>query len=571
MLHFLNFKSHIQETWKRFPLALITSFAASIIGILALHFETEEQIIYKTLMVCVLATFSFSSFAVWQESLKKKDQIGLLLLLAFLIGFGWFSIPKDIESVSGSLWAIRYVVVTVLSFLILTFVPFLQKKEENNLQLWSYNQKYWTHLIVTFFSGIILFAGLSLAVFALDKLFGIDIDEKIYMQIWILVVGVFGTTFFLSQFPRPLKEKKSLTPPFFIAFVTKFILTPLVALYFLILYAYTAKIIFTWTWPSNLVGWLIIIFLMIGVLTYVLWIPFHTAQTQKWKKALWMIQIPQIIVLFFSVGLRIQQYSWTESRYIVVVLGVWLLAMAGYFILSKAGRLKILFASLICTVLFTQFGPWGMYEVGKNAQIQRLQSYNLLDESALAEVRGNADSSQEVRSIINYLIDRHGIQVIKDLYPSIVFDDTSPRSWVFKESVFTHFDIPQYDSREYKYVSLEYEAAIDVSGYDVLLQYPLYVPGSNTETRPSWYFKKEANQVSIYSPEGEVFNIDITNYIQELEDKKDTLKERETAENLSYPFTTPEGVAGVMVFRSLSFMEEELRVSDLYILLKFPE
>lgn len=567
MLQFLNLKAHIQQTWNRFPFALITSLSAAFIALITIQLESEEQVIYKAIMVCVLATFSFSSFAVWQESREKKSSIALVFLLLFLIGFGWFSIPQDIDSVSGSLWAIRYVVVTVLSFLFLTFAPYIRIKEEKNLEIWSYNEKYWTQLAMTFVSGVILFLGLALALFALDKLFDIDIDEKIYMQIWVLVVGVFGTTFFLSQFPRPLQEKSVSEPPFFIAFVTKFILTPLVGLYFIILYAYTAKIIFTWSWPSNLVGWLIIIFLMIGVLTYVLWIPFHNKKTQKWKKVLWMIQIPQIIVLFFSVGLRIQQYSWTESRYIVVVLGVWLLTMALYFILSKSGRLKILFASLVLTVFFTQFGPWGMYSVGKNAQVERLQGYNLQIAESLESVRKDEDSSKEVRSIINYLIDRHGIEVIKDLYPDIVFDETSKSSWVFKESVFEHFDIPAYDSRMSRYIYLKQQSSIDVSNYDVLLQYPSY----NLENDTGWRFKKDKNNVSIYSPEGVISTVDITSYIKQLEEKRDTLKDQESQENLSFPFEIEGEVTGLIIFRSISFNEVNSESSDLYILLKVPQ
>ena len=53
------------------------------------------------------------------------------------------------------------------------------------------------------FSGV-LFVGIAIALGALDKLFGVDIEPETYLRIWIVVAFVVNTWIFLATVPEDL-------------------------------------------------------------------------------------------------------------------------------------------------------------------------------------------------------------------------------------------------------------------------------------------------------------------------------------------------------------------------------
>ena len=99
-----------------------------------------------------------------------------------------------------------------------------------------------------------LSATLALALAALDKLFGIDVDEKNYPRLWCLIAFVFNTWYFLGGVPRWLGElERTSEYPQVLKVFSQFILVPLVLLYLLILTAYLGRVAITREWPS---GWI---------------------------------------------------------------------------------------------------------------------------------------------------------------------------------------------------------------------------------------------------------------------------------------------------------------------------
>ncbi len=114
----------------------------------------------------------------------------------------------------------------------------------------------------------------------------------------------------------------------FFTFLIKYIGVPFIYIYFLILYAYSIKVLSHFSdWPKGQITWLVIAFSIFG---YKMYIFTHLLKGENVliklsRKFFPIAVIPQIFMLFYAIYLRINQYDITMNRYFVVVFGVWLL------------------------------------------------------------------------------------------------------------------------------------------------------------------------------------------------------------------------------------------------------
>ena len=73
------------------------------------------------------------------------------------------------------------------------------------------------------------------------------------------------------------------------------------------------------------------------------------------------------IMLFIAVGKRLAQYDVSEKRYLVVILGLWLLGICLYFARRSSRNIKLIPMSLAALALITSCGPWGAFPNGPGA------------------------------------------------------------------------------------------------------------------------------------------------------------------------------------------------------------
>ena len=55
--------------------------------------------------------------------------------------------------------------------------------------------------------------------------------------------------------------------------------------------------------------------------------------------------------------------AWTENRYMVLLLGIWLAGISLYFLLFKDAKIKWIFISLSVFIAVSQVGPLSAYAV----------------------------------------------------------------------------------------------------------------------------------------------------------------------------------------------------------------
>ncbi len=451
-----------KETLQRFPLSVASAFIVALVAIYLIEMhppkgESLYQMLFKVSFVASLTVLVFAVVRLLAEG-HARSKYGFLLILSVLGAlFYYYILPDDYRDFSAFILNFRHLFLMILFGMAILWSPFLSKHTENS-DYWEYAKGVFFSVFMTFVFTVILIVGIDGAIFAIEKLFDIEIPGKRYAEANILITALFSVGYFLSQIPKhPLATRFLPPPPKVEMFFTKWILTPLSLTYFVILYAYSAKLLMTQEWPKGILAWLIVIFSVVAVLTYLFWTHFAKQGQGGWRRWIWLAVLLQTVMLFIAIGMRISQYSWTESRYMVFVLGLWLFGISLYFLFLKRAKIKWIFISLSLLIAVTQFGPFGAYNISRNAQQTRL-------EHMLTELKNYAPASKapvklryEISDTIAYLNNRHGQSSLKLLFPKIIAkyeknQETKSANAGVREKHISYWKLPSFVTKELGFI-----------------------------------------------------------------------------------------------------------------------
>ena len=416
----------IERVIRRFPAAMLVCLAGTVLGIVSIHIDDSERLV-NSILPLTLAAPLFVATVLFSEARKLSVKQSLLIHGSFgvaLIGY-FFLLPEPVDGFAVPY--IRHVMWALGFILVLTFIPFvLQWGKETIQRFWQFNRGLVFTFLLTLFWVWAIQMGLSVALMAVDVLFDIGLNPDRFMEIWIVLVGLFAPLFFLHRLPEnPHTVKVVDAYPKEVRLFSTFVLVPLVTIYFLILYAYTVRILVSFDWPSGQLAWMILGFSFVGVLAYVALYPLR--ETQKWVRyfgsGLFMAMIPQTGMLFWSLSFRLRDYGVTENRYFVLIFGFWLMAMAIYYLVSRAKDIRLIPATLFTIAVLTSFGPWGAFEVSEHSQVDRLQTIlernGLLVEGVYTRPseEGISDEDEiEINEIVRYLSSRHSFDLVESWF-----------------------------------------------------------------------------------------------------------------------------------------------------------
>jgi len=358
---------------RRFPLTMAAAIIAVIVVMMILQ-KNESDLLPKIWMMAQLGIPLFTALATLSEvhQWPWKGRGGLLQIagIALLFMYGW-SLPDVGEPGFEIVHLLRYTILLFAAHLFVSFAPYMNQISVANF--WEYNKQLFANLIVGAAFAFILWGGLSLAILAIDQLFQLKVDYKIYAHLLVLLLGIFNTTFFLYHLPRNFEfTDQDLSYTLVFKTLSKYILIPIVTLYFLILYAYSAKILFTWSLPIGWVASLVIGFSIAGILTYLLnyMLPVYDPSPVaiQYRRWFWWGMLPMVVLLFVAISRRIMDYGITEERFFVAHIGVWLLLTGSYFAISKTDNIKFVPISLTIFGLIAVLGPFSAFNVALRSQ-----------------------------------------------------------------------------------------------------------------------------------------------------------------------------------------------------------
>ncbi len=412
----------------RFPLTMLAALLA-VVALLIMIENDGSELLSKMWMMAQLGIPLFIGLSTLAESKSWPWRgLGGLIQIAgvvALVFYGW-SLPNlnapDFETVH----VIRYSIFLLVVHLFVSFAPYLNQYAIAHF--WEFNKQLFANFIIGMAYAVILWAGLSLAILAVDQLFQLQLNGKIYLQLFVVLIGIFNTTFFLYHFPVEY-EYTDLDTSYTQVFKTlcKFILIPIVTLYFVILYAYSAKILISWALPVGWVASLVIGFSIAGILTYLLnyRLPAYDNSpiAYNYRRWFWWVMLPMIAMLFVAISRRIMDYGITEERYFVAYIGFWLSLTGCYFVFSKTDNIKFVPISLAVFGLTAVLGPSSAFNVSVQSQKGMLEQ--LLVENGRLEAGKIAQGKtllpekdgKKIISVLNFLEKRHQFSAIQNWLP----------------------------------------------------------------------------------------------------------------------------------------------------------
>ncbi len=405
---------------RRFPFALACGVLAAVGGILLVDAGDNEDLYLRILYVGSLGLPLF----VGLEMLAERGEwsgigkgiamaAGVALLLAlFLLRPGW----------SDDVALLRYLQLSLGLHLFVAVGPYLGVEEKNGF--WQYNMALFLRFLVAALFAVVLYFGLSIALLAIDNLFGLEVDGEWYGRLWFAVTFVFHPWFFLGGVPEELSELERRTLyPAGLKIFAQYILAPIVTLYLAILTVYLAKVLVTQVWPSGWIGWLVSSVAAAGILSLLLLQPIEEQEENRWvgTYARWFYVglLPSIAMLLAAIWKRIDQYGITERRYFLVILSVWLAGIALFYIVRRRGTIKVIPATLGLVAVLTVAGPWGAYAVSERSQIQRLEGIldgnGMIADGRLDPPAGELsfEDRREISAVVRYLVRTHGVEGIE--------------------------------------------------------------------------------------------------------------------------------------------------------------
>lgn len=543
--------THVWETTKatllRFPFALgvaIIGTAAAIWLIDVPYHQHDSRLAHelvKVMMTCALGLPLFIAAMLFAErqNLDFPWRIGLKVVGVALLLAYYLTLPIELEG-SPSYHAFRFVVLSAGLHFLVAFAPFLRPGEVNGF--WQYNKTLFLRFLTAALYSTVLFIGLSLALVALEQLFDVNIDEETYAQLWVFIVGIFNTWFFLAGVPRKLADLDAIQDyPRGLKAFTQYVLIPLICIYFVILYAYAGKIILQWDWPRGWVSYLISGFSVLGIFSLLLIFPIQNQEENRWIKTysrlFYIILSPLIVMLFLAIWERVSDYGITENRYYLLVLTFWLAGITLYFIFSRAKNIKVIPISLCLIAFLVAFGPWGSFAVSKRSQVNRLadilQRNELLVNGTIqkSEETIPLDDQKEVSAIVRYLHERHGLHVIQPWFGTS-FADMMPDSLQDKqynyrlpEIVVTEgLGLPYLDRwqtalSDWASYNTAYQQACDVSGFDVLMEFSAYHSSGKSQFYEKYAAKIDttANTVQFFQADSLLIAVELNPQIDRLQ------------------------------------------------------
>lgn len=403
-----------RQTFARFPLAMLSGFVAAVAAFRMIDGPSHESQ-PRLLATGVLGLALFTASVTSSERRGVAPRHRWIVDLVMAAGLGL--LYRASLDWTPDLAALRFIQLLVAGHLLVAIAPYLTGERLDGF--WQFNRILFLRYLTGAFYVAVLWAGLSVALAAVDKLFGVDIDGEMYAHLFAFLAFVFHPWFFLSGVPRDYAELETRDDyPAGLKVFTQFVLMPLVVIYLAILTAYLGKVILTRTWPNGWIGYLVSSVSATGVLALLLVHPLRERADSRWVNGYgrwWFVALlPSLGMLLAAIAKRVGQYGFTEQRYFLLILALWLLGLALYYGITASRNIKLIPMTLCAVALLTTMGPWSAYAVSRRSQLNRLD--RLLEKNAMGRAgdptpaRGTVpmEDRREMSAVFHYLSSTHG-------------------------------------------------------------------------------------------------------------------------------------------------------------------
>ncbi len=439
------FEKELSHTIDRFPLAVAALGVFFLTAIFLVHFgDDNEFLVTFAIKIIITAVFTalltlsvqfLSESYGWSSKYRTYGHAAVIILGALY--FLW--LPDVMDNFPLEMIGVHILIHTLL--LVGTrfafFVKQIRDKTYTDEHFYAFNITSLAVFLESAFIGFLVFILGSATLGSIDALFQVSfIEGERYFEWFLFSAILVAPIYFLSKTPgpeMPVLPKESHAEKF-LRFIVLYIAIPFICIYFLILYAYTVKVLLDISnWPKGVLSWLVIWFSFFGWAVYTL--SYHVKNNhfvQAFRKWYPWILLPQVAMLFYAIVLRIGQHGFTVNRYLVIAFGVWLVCLSVYYIWSKKKHLVFLPASLSLSILIITIGPWSMFSVSERSQLgilqERMERVGVLQDGQITRLADNeigqisAEDKRSIPSVIRYICAYHGCDQMRSIFGDTYID-----------------------------------------------------------------------------------------------------------------------------------------------------
>jgi hypothetical protein len=411
-----------RSSLQRFPSVMFAAALAGFAGVMAVD-SPNEEFWFKLMGTASLAIPLFLAVDLYVErkSLGFVPRligwlVGASILAAYMVAWYDWSDP---------LATARWMQSALAFHLMVAFAAYISVDELRGF--WRFNWLLLLRAILAALYAHVLYAGIAIALLALDNLFGLDVEGYTYARLYVGIVFVFATWVFLSGVPKKFAELSERTDyPAGLKVFAQYMLLPIVVAYLVILTLYLAKVLITQEWPSGWIGWLVSSVATVGIFTLLLVFPIAERAENRWMRnyarGFYIALLPSIAMLWLAIWKRIDQYGVTEARYFLAVLSIWLAGIAVYYAVTRSRNIKLIPMTLCIAAVITFEGPWGAFGWSHRSQVNRLagilERNAILQDGAIAPATGSIEfeDRREISAVLHYLVSTHGTGRIADWF-----------------------------------------------------------------------------------------------------------------------------------------------------------
>ncbi len=404
---------------KRFPEAvLLCAMTVSILIFMNHSYAqkgTEDMLMRICLILALGVPVVLCVKMLFETIPNLKKNLKVLIYVCSVAGLTFYLVflLKDVRTVS----MIRYIAFSIAFYLAFSFIPYLYRRENFELYVITLLSRF----LVTYIYSMVLYAGFAAILFTINQLFSINISHKVYLDILLVVSGIFAPAFFLADIPQIGEEMHIDNYSKVLKVLLLYIVMPIIVIYTVILYAFFAKILVTLEWPIGVVSHLVLWYSIVSTLVIFLIYPLRT--TNPWVNVFVSLLpkfiIPLLGMMFTSMGMRLKAYGMTENRYLVMVVGIWVTWCMLYHIFVKKTKNIVLPVSLALIAVLAVSGPWSCFSISKMSQNMRfekiLNKYDMVKADTINKPSKEISDidKKEISSILSYFDRHHDLSQVK--------------------------------------------------------------------------------------------------------------------------------------------------------------
>jgi hypothetical protein len=473
-----NIVYNLKETITRFPMTIV--FLASLSAVMFLIIEDysslDIDILSRYMFAGIFGAFFATAVRFMLERYENFKNSFLFYGLTIILTIGYFYFMTD-DKVDNKM-LIHLLVISFALFAAYLYLP----SSKNALNFGNVALAHFKSAFTAILYGIVLYVGIAAIIGAIDILL-YDVDYKSYAHAANIIFIFFTPLYYLSLLPKfnsrdendDAKKEISFTYPRFLDILVSYITIPLITAFTAVLIIYFIKILATGVWPVGQVGPMVLGYSAAGYFIYILSSNLNNKFSVLYRKLFPLILIPLVVMQMVSSYIRIDAYGITESRYYVVLFGIFSIVCALVLIFDKKKNPNTIVLLSAVFALMSIIPPVDAFTVSKNSQERRLteiliRNKMIADGEIVKKTDISTDDMFEITNISNYM---YGMGYLDDMdwFPDKYADNyygNFKNIYGFEQYYDRGF--PGQEETLYLYAILDENEKINIEDYDLFFR-----------------------------------------------------------------------------------------------------